>query len=256
MTLLERTYFVACRAAGGLLRAARYSKTRFIPQDAGSAVLKSRRAHAPLLVRMSGPLFALLDTGVRVLAQRDWAERERLIYRTIHGVSVTEDARGVLTLPQLRGVTLASLLEDPLLDEPARRHAIELAVIALAKFHRAGFTHGDAMAENVMIDLDAGVARWFDFENIHDERRIMAWRRADDLRALLTTTALRTATDALAEAVDVVLDAYADEGVTRQLASDFAPVLRRSLTFHLGQAALASSTHRAIARLLRERARG
>ena len=55
-----------------------------------------------------------------------------------------------------------------------------------------GFTHGDAMAENVMVDLEAGVAHWFDFETIHDSRRPMAWRRADDVRALLVTCLVRT----------------------------------------------------------------
>ena len=62
------------------------------------------------------------------------------------------------------GETLATLLEDPELEESVRKRAIELAVVALAEFHHLGFTHGDAMAENVMVDLEAGVAHWFDFE--------------------------------------------------------------------------------------------
>ena len=45
------------------------------------------------------------------------------------------------------------MLEDPALEESVRKTAIERAVIALAEFHRLGFTHGDAMAENVLIDL-------------------------------------------------------------------------------------------------------
>jgi hypothetical protein len=48
------------------------------------------------------------------------------------------------------------------------KRAIGHAVIALAELHHLGFTHGDAMAENVTVDLEAGVARWFDFETIHE----------------------------------------------------------------------------------------
>ena len=90
----------------------------------------------------------------------------------------------MLNLPYLAGDTLATLLDDPELAESIRKTAIELATVGLGKFHRQGFTHADAMAENVLIDLEAGVACWFDFETIHDASRPLAWRRADDLRAL------------------------------------------------------------------------
>ena len=144
------------------------------------------------LVWMGGPLVRILDTGVRVLPQRDWEERERRIHRSLRGTSIRIDADGTLVLPCLAGKTLATLLEDPELEESVRKRAIELAVVALAEFHAQGFTHGDAMAENVMVDLEAGVAHWFDFETIHDSSRPMAWRRADDVRALLATCLLRT----------------------------------------------------------------
>ena len=122
------------------------------------------------------------------------------------------DADGTLVLPRLAGETLATLLEDPALDESVQRRAIELAVVALAELHRLGFTHGDAMAENVMVDLDAGVAHWFDFETVHDAGRPMAWRRADDVRALLATCLVRTAPERLAETLRLILDVYADDG--------------------------------------------
>ena len=105
------------------------------------------------------------------------------------------------------------------------KEGIERAVVALAEFHRLGFTHGDAMAENVLVDLEAGVAHWFDFETIHDSSRPIAWRRADDVRALLVTCLVRTAPERLAETLHFILDVYADEGVTRLLAASFASSL-------------------------------
>ena len=51
-----------------------------------------------------------------------------------------------------------------------------------------------------------------------------------------------------------ILDAYANEDVTRFLEMNFSPVLRRPLTFHLAQAGLSIQSFREIARLLRARA--
>ena len=254
--LTERGYFLLCLALGWLLRSARYSKARAVYQDGERQVRKSRVFYAPLLIWMSGPLVRLLDTGVRVLPQRDWEERERMIYRSLYSTSIRIDVDGMLILPCLAGETLATLLEDPELDESARKKVIELAVAALAEFHRRGFTHGDAMAENVLVDLEAGVARWFDFETIHDSSRAMVWRRADDVRALLVTCLIRTVPERHAEIFQLILDGYADEGVTRHLAASFTSILRRPLTFHLAQAPLSFQCFREVARLLRERLDG
>lgn len=251
--VVEHAYFLLCLGFGRLLRSARYSKARIVCQDGEREVRKHRRFYAPLLVWLSGPLVRILDTGVRVLRQRDWQERERQIYRTLHGTSIRIAADGMLVLPYLAGKPLATLLENPGLEESVRKRAIELAVRALAGFHAQGFTHGDAMAENVLVDLEAGVADWIDFETIHDSSRPMAWRRADDVRALLVTCLLRTVPEKLAETLNLILDVCPDEEVTRLLALSFTSVFRRPLPFHLGQAGLSFQYFREIAPLLRER---
>ena len=251
--LAERAYFRLCLALGWLLRSGRYSKARIVSLDGKRQVRKSRFFYAPLLVWLGGPLLRLLDTGVQVLRQRDWEERERRVYRSLRETSIRIDADGMLVLPCLAGETLATLLEDPDLEESVRTRAIERAVVALAEFHHLGFTHGDAMAENVLVDLEAGVAHWFDFETIHDSSRPMAWRVADDVRALLVTCLVRTVHEKHAETLRLILDVYPDKGVTRLLATSFTPVFRRPLTFHLAQAGLSFQCFREIARLLRKR---
>jgi hypothetical protein len=261
----ERAYYFLCLALGRLLRSARYSKASIDVQAGEVQVRKHRSFYAPLLVWMGGPLARILDTGVRVLPQRDWEQRERLVYQALSDRSIRIDGNGTLVLPFLGRKTLAALLEDPELEESVRKTAIERAVVALAEFHHLGFTHGDAMAENVLVDVEAGVARWFDFETIHDSSRPMAWRRADDVRALLVTCLVRTSPGKLAETLHFILSVYedlsrrsceaatADEGVTRVLTSSFTSVLRRPLTYYLAQAGLPFQCFREIARLLRER---
>jgi hypothetical protein len=250
--LASRSYFVVCLALGRMLRSARYSTVRIIPQDGQRLVRKHRRFYAPLLIWMSGLLVRVLDGGVRVLPQRKWEQRERRIYRSLYGTSIGVDAGGVLVLPCLGGRTLATLLEDPELGESIRRRAIELATVALAAFHQQGFTHADAMAENVLVDLEAGVASWFDFETIHDARRPLVWRRADDLRALLVTCLLRTVPDKRVETLTRILDVYADPEVTRALVVSFTSVWRRSLPLHLLQAGLSFQSFCEIRRSLPE----
>jgi len=158
-----------------------------------------------------------------------------------------EDGDTVL-LPFLPGQTLAMLLEDVALDQRIRARAIELAVTALADFHSRGFTHGDAMAENVLVDVDAGVARWFDFETVHDSRRSIEWRRADDLRALLATCLLRSTPGTFSGTLQLVLGGYAGIGVKRIVREHCASVWHRALTFHLGQAPLSFGAYRALQR--------
>ncbi|HVF39106.1 MAG TPA: hypothetical protein VM939_04335 [Gemmatimonadaceae bacterium] len=209
--------------------------------------------YAPLLVGLGHPLVKILDTGVRVLPQRDWEERERVIYENLRGTPIRIDPSGALELPHLPGQTLATLLDDRSLEESLRRRAIELAVISLSEFHDRGFTHGDAMAENVMVNLETGVAHWFDFETVHDSRRTIAWRRADDVRALLSTCLLRTIPQKRDETLQFILDSYEDEEVMRLAARTFASVFQRPLTFHLGQAGLSFQEYQEIARLLRSR---
>ena len=251
--LAARAYFALCLAMGRMLRSARYSTVRIVHQDGQPLVRKHRRFYAPLLIWMSGPLVGVLDGGVRVLQQREWEQRERRIYKSLYDASVGVDAGGVLVLPYLPGHPLATLLEDPELGESMRKRAIELATVGLAKFHRQGFTHADAMAENVLVDLEAGVAHWFDFETIHDARRPLAWRRADDVRALVASCLLRTVPEKRVETLAFILDAYADPEVTQVLATSFTSVWRRALALHLLQARLSFQCFCEIRRVLHSR---
>jgi hypothetical protein len=248
--MAERVWFALCRLLGGLLRRARYAETQFVDKESERVVRKRRAALAPLLVWFGNPVVRWLDTGVRVLPQGEWEEKERLMYRTLHDASMRVEGR-TLVLPRLPGRTLAALLEDASVTDATKEKGIALAVEALAALHRRGFSHGDAMAENVLVDLDPGVARWIDFETVHDGRRDFGWRRADDVRALLATSVLRTPAPMRTAAVQLVLDRYGDDSVRPILATFFAPGVRRALVFHLGQAALSFGDYRAIEETIR-----
>lgn len=248
--LAERAWFSCCLLAARLLRSTRYSSTNVFTHQRELRIRKHRAFYAPALVGMAGVLYRVLDTGVRVLPQRAWIERERDMYATLYNCSVHVERDDTLILPRLDGTTLASLLVRPDLDNTTRIRAIELAVFALAALHRDGLTHGDAMADNVMIDLESSVARWFDFETVHEARRSTAWCKADDLRALLATCLLRTPQSLQSDTLRCILREYGDAEVIAQLATTFVSLRRRALAVHLAQAALSLGQYREIARLL------
>jgi hypothetical protein len=260
--MMQRVYFAASRVLGRLLRSARYSSISIAKE--GGHVRKHRSFYAPVLIWIGGVVVRILDTGQRVLTQREWEERERLIYQKLRGTSIEVDANGKLVLPHLAGRTLAAVLDDPTLERSSQAKAIEAAVLALAGFHRQGFTHADAMAENVLIDFEVRPgsrdrdcqAHWFDFETVHDASRSMIWRRADDLRSLMASCLVRTPPGRFEETIDLIVRAYGDEGVTRAVAAAFDSVWRRSLAYHLAQAALSFESFQEIGRLLRERTGG
>jgi hypothetical protein len=248
---VERVYFFICRVVGWLLRSARYSSAQVISRNGTRQVRKRRAPYAPLLIWIASPLVRVLDTGVRVLHQREWESRERLLYDRLYEASVEVEPDGTLVLPFLAAATLASVLENAALDDSMRADAVSWAVTALASFHRLGFSHGDAMAENVLIDLESGTARLFDFETVHDPDRPLIWRRADDLRALLFTCVIRTAPEKRAAMIQRIVSVYGDDEVVRVLTTNFTAVFRRALAFHLAQAGLSFDSYREIARLLR-----
>jgi hypothetical protein len=257
--MVERACFAVCLALGRLLRSVKYARVWTGAGDAGPAgddapVVRKRRAPlAPLLIAVTRPLVALLDAGVRFLPQGAWEERERAVYRLLHRREIQVDPEGVLVLPRLPGVTLAALLGDPALDDQARQRAMAAAAASLRALHRLGLTHADAMADNVLVDLEKGAAHWFDFETVHEETRPEDWRRADDLRALLASCLARTVHEELQATLRLVLDTYADEAVARLLRPSFASACRRPLAYHLSQAPLSFPHFQEIRRLLGER---
>ena len=72
--LAERAWFLLCLGLGRLLRAGKYSTVRIVSERGELSARKHRRFYAPLLISAGGLLVKVLDTGVRILSQRDWEE--------------------------------------------------------------------------------------------------------------------------------------------------------------------------------------
>lgn len=148
-------------------------------------VFKQRVWYAGLL-RMPGNFFLRMRKApVKVLSVAQWHQRER----ELAGATIVD---GMLKLKRLSGVSLSEYLDSDRGDAQ-KSQAVSAAIVALMDFHkRFEQTHGDAWTGNVMIrelPNDEMDATWFDFDVAH-VGPFSNVNRADDLRALLTTTGL------------------------------------------------------------------
>ena len=80
-----RAYFALCRVLGRMLRSARYSTVRIVPEDGRSLVRKRRRFYASVLIWLSVPLIRVLNGGV----QREIAVMEKIatLKHLLHGTN-------------------------------------------------------------------------------------------------------------------------------------------------------------------------
>ena len=252
--LAARAYFVLCVALGRLLRSGTYSTT---PDRRGG---RERQVRKSRVVLRAPPGLAGWAAAQDPRYRRAGPPAAGLGGAGAPASTGASAARRFGSRPTGRSSCRASLerrwrrlLEDPELDESVRKTAIERAVVALAEFHRAGFTHGDAMAENVLVDLEPASPTG------STSRRCMirVARSPGDVPTTCGHCSPRASSghrpEKRAETLQLILDVYADEGVTRVLAASFTSVLRRPLTFHLAQAGLSLRCFREIGRLLRER---
>ncbi len=209
--------------------------------SSGRFYRKARHWYGDQLIQAS----SLLGMPFAILPQRDWFAREQDIHRQVYGEDVLVDANGYLVMPARPGQQLATFLDDPDHDQQTKFQALACVVGALWELHqlvvieRCGvyrlFSHADAIVANVTYDLATDTAWWFDFETIHPADRPLAWRRADDLRALAYSAAAHLPLPAAVHLAELVISAYSNQNALHELAGIAATLQHCPGIFHLGQ---------------------
>ncbi len=247
-------HFVAA-IFGRVAAALRYNRVDFVTVDDVSFCRKRRLWFSrPLL--FAGNLW--LDwqrVGVRILAFDAWRKREEQIWLKLHGQQVRIIA-GELRLPMIPGESLDHWLSGPRTPTEQLR-AVASASLALTSLHALecaegseslrSTSHGDAAVNNVMYDATTNRATWFDFETLHDTAISRADRFADDLRALLCSSAGCLPNIVLSSLVDAVLVNGQDTEVLAKLLEQLDRELCRPCSYHAAQ------TKITLAKLLRLR---
>ena len=231
---------------GRLAAATRYNRVDFVTVDRVPFCRKRRCWFSgPLLI--AGNLW--LDwqrAGVKILPFEAWRKREDQLWAQLYGQQVRVTG-GALWFPMQSGEPLGRWLRGPR-TESEQLQAVASASLALAALHQLECaddhdrmmiaTHGDAVLANALYEASTNRAIWIDFETLQHSATPRAGRIADDLRALLCSSAECLPDVALPALVDAVLlnHRHADTEVVTRLHEQLDREVCRPCSYHAAQA--------------------
>ena len=174
-------------------------------------VLKRRVGFSWPAIALGNLVFRYRRVPVIVLYRQQWLDWEQQVSQVL-GRSCQPIENNQLAIEKLTGRPLGQCLkQQSSVDE--KLIMIFAASRALWNLHQQSvavwqLSHGDASVQNVLIDQETNTAQWFDFDLKHIESTKPLQRHADDLRALLFTTAIQFDPDSIAQLVSVVRKSY------------------------------------------------
>jgi hypothetical protein len=187
-------------------------------------IYKRRSIWSGPIVLAGNLVLAIRKPRMKVLGLKAWIEWERLVQSQLRGVTI-EPAKNGIGYPRISGTPLSRLLAGSE-TVTEKRNYIAIATRSLAKLHsqamplddnQVQLSHADAACYNVLVDEERQNAEWFDFDIRHDLRDPASLRFADDLRALIFTSAVFFDAPSLPLMVAIVRDEYSDTNVWLQL---------------------------------------
>jgi hypothetical protein len=188
---MNRIAFASRRRLAIWLAAIPFHRLTLSSSAAGANLNKRRRLSSWLLIPLANAYLRCMGSSSVMLSNRQW----HLWEAAVGAARVTSDR---VATPKYPGKTLrVQLLSE--LDCEQKMDCFTLALSALSELHQTTITwegrtvqlsHGDATADNVCVDLKTAAASWFDFDTRHRLDLAVAERRADDLRALVYSSAV------------------------------------------------------------------
>ena len=178
----------------------------------GAIVWKTRRRTSRIAVSAGNLFLKMQRAGVEVLTTDEWLRWELAVWSAKNRSALDNDVNKVsqraaypcvqsngLLIPRLPGEPLSRILADARRPIGSRLQCVGWALQSLEHLHSHSadwgdglvqpISHGDATAENVIIDISNQSACWIDFDTRHRASLRAIERHADDLRALVFSTA-------------------------------------------------------------------
>jgi tRNA A-37 threonylcarbamoyl transferase component Bud32 len=207
---------------------------------------KRRRRWSSLMLALGNAYLGLLGVPVWALPTEQWLEWELVVARSLgRGARISHDRAG-LEVPFVAGESLGEILRG---NRPVdhKLRALAASAHALRRLHSRSvqaanadqwyLSHGDATCDNVIVNRTASSVAWIDFDMRHGWRVPAEERHADDLRALMFSSAAFLPSALHAKCVERVVAAYGE--------SPAVATLRRRIerpscpsVFHLAQGPL------------------
>lgn len=190
--------------------------------------MKRRKDGTEVLIFVGNRYLRLQGALSECLCCTEWIEWEVAVGRLLgRNIQSLPQQRGI-AFPVIGGITLAELLQSESAWEQ-KRQGLSLAAAALQRLHQQCLTarevtdwpmsHGDATCQNVIIESSGCGAQWIDFDMRHRTHLAPPVRHADDLRALIWSSAALLHECDYDNLMTTVCTSYADLDVIREMQS-------------------------------------
>jgi tRNA A-37 threonylcarbamoyl transferase component Bud32 len=219
---------------------------------------KRRTELARILLRPGNAYLRAQGMAVRVLPRAEWLCWERQVAQALGREARISPDGAALETPFIPGNTLAEILRGslPLEDKLSalRTAAGALKLLHSKAIHHAdgeawGLSHGDATCHNVVVNLSTSSAEWIDFDMRHEWLCPVIERHADDLRALVFSSAACLPSALHATSAEQTVGGYGEPQVVRQLQKSLEKP-RGPTVFQLAQAPMSCTEYFRLCRWL------
>lgn len=260
--LAARARFALAAWCGRALYRLKLGRVSSLQREGEAFYLKARHRHSAALISAGNAIQKLRRGELLGLHQREWLAWEEQCGALAWPREVGARSQvlgGALLCPALPGEPLRAILRSKQSLE-SRLRAVELAARELQRLQSLemrfpdgglrAWSHGDAHAGNVLVDVEAGSASWFDFETVHAAWCPPAWRHADDLRALAYSCAACCCAGDSEPLAQALAHAIECPRLRVELLAQSRCLQRRARAFHLAQAPMRWAGHQGFGRAL------
>jgi hypothetical protein len=211
-----------------MLSMIRLHRVDFVSMVGVEVVRKRRKLSAHLIIPAGNLFLKITGSPIIILPLTLWLEWEHAVEASTRRSLVSTDpfASGTgLWCRRVPGTSLRQVLAASDCSCSQKSDAIRWSLASLRMLHenvsdsghgiRQSISHGDATANNVIVDVNKRTACWIDFDTRHQPHVSEADRRTDDLRALIYSSAVHLPASSFPELADILIAAQFDDAVVR-----------------------------------------
>ncbi|MCX7047988.1 MAG: hypothetical protein NTX50_21195 [Candidatus Sumerlaeota bacterium] len=247
-------------ALGSLLSQTPLNTIRKTDRDGAAIYEKKRKWYAGLLVFAGNLLLAACRANVSALYAADARIWQSRVLEGICGAEILKSEKGWQAERALDGAPLSAILASRDYGMQRKMDALGICARSLADIHQKrirrldgidqSFSHGDATAKNVICNLARNCAVWIDFEMVHDGNQTNSWRHADDLRALISSSAFYLDETCWPALCHKARESYACDEVWEEMLRQISHVQYGPMIYRLAQAPLSRRKYMQMTQLL------
>jgi hypothetical protein len=216
------------RLLGLMLSMVRLHRVEFVSVDGDEVVRKRRKRFAHLIIPPGNLFLKITGSPVIVLPLTPWLEWEHAVEtstrRSLLSMDPFESGTALCFRP-VPGTSLRQVLAAGDFSTKQKSDAIRWSLASLRMLHesvadwgngvRQSISHGDATANNVIVDFNKKTACWVDFDTRHQPHISEADRRTDDLRALIYSSAVYLPASSFPDLADILIAAQLNAAIVR-----------------------------------------